>query len=124
MSGMPGLSDLPLIGRLFASNHKESQQTDVILTLTPHIVRVLELDEDDLRPVRLGRDLGGSAAVGQGLQGFPNPPRDPREDLQLPAALTDKPVVVPTLPFPQPLQAPLPGKPVPPPKKPGGGGGR
>ena len=124
MSGMPGLSDLPLIGRLFASNHKESQQTDVILTLTPHIVRVLELDEDDLRPVRLGRDLGGSAAVGQGLQGFPNVPRDPREDLQLPAALTDKPVVVPTLPFPQPLQAPLPGKPVPPPKKPGGGGGR
>ena len=124
MSGIPGLSDLPLVGRLFASNHKESQQTDVILTLTPHIVRVLELDEDDLRPVRLGRDLGGSAAVGQGLQGFPNVPRDPREDLQLPAALTDKPVVVPTLPFPQPLQAPLPGKPVPPPKKPGGGGGR
>ena len=42
LSGVPGLIDLPLIGRLFASNHKESQQTDIILTLTPHIVRMLD----------------------------------------------------------------------------------
>ena len=27
------------LGRLFANNHKETQQTDIILTLTPHIVR-------------------------------------------------------------------------------------
>lgn len=124
MSGIPGLSDLPLVGRLFASNHKESQQTDVILTITPHIVRVLELEEDDLRPYRLGRDVGVSGPIGQGPGGFPSVPRDPREDLRLPAGATDQPVVVPTLPFPQPLQAPLPGKPVAPPKKPGGGGGR
>src|SRR5439155_23510720 len=28
LSGVPGLSDLPLIGKLFASHHKEAQQTD------------------------------------------------------------------------------------------------
>ena len=28
-------------------------------TLTPHIVRVLELSEPDLRPFRIGRDTGG-----------------------------------------------------------------
>ena len=56
LSGTPGLSDLPLIGRLFASHHKEARQTDIILTLTPHIVRVLDLAEDDLRPFRLGRE--------------------------------------------------------------------
>ena len=119
MSGLPGLSDLPLIGRLFASNRKETQQTDIVLTLTPHIVRVLDLEESDLRPFRLGRDFGGSVAVD--MPQFPNIPRDPREDLQLPGP--NKPAVVPTLPFPQPLQGVLPGTPVTLPKKPGGGGG-
>ena len=121
MSGLPGLSDLPLVGRLFASNHIESQQTDIILTLTPHIVRVLDLEESDLRPFRLGRDFG--VGVAADMPQFPTVPRDPREDLALPGA--EKPAVVPTVPFPQPLQGTLPGKPVTPPvppKKPGGGG--
>ena len=118
MNGVPGLSDLPLVGRLFASNHKESQQTDIILTLTPHIVRVLDLEESDLRPFRLGRDFGGTGTLGVAM---PQVPRDPREDLQLPPA-EKPPAVVPTLPFPQPLQGTLPGQPVVPPKKPGGGG--
>jgi general secretion pathway protein D len=47
---------MPMVGRLFANNHKEVQQTDIILTLTPHIVRVLDLTEADLRPFRVGRD--------------------------------------------------------------------
>ena len=56
MTGLPGLSDLPLIGRLFANNRKEAHESDIVLTLTPHIVRVLDLSEADLRPFRLGRD--------------------------------------------------------------------
>ena len=47
-AGVPGLSDLPLVGRLFSRNQKDTQQTDIILTLTPHIVRVLDVTEDDL----------------------------------------------------------------------------
>jgi general secretion pathway protein D len=58
LSGVPGLSDVPVIGRLFAHNRVETQETDIILTLTPHIVRVLDLTENDLRPFRIGRDLG------------------------------------------------------------------
>jgi general secretion pathway protein D len=115
LSGTPGLSDLPLIGRLFASHHKDGRQTDIILTLTPHIVRVLDLSEDDLRPLRLGRD-----ASGVGAPELPNlqrpPPRDPVEGQE-----PSKPVPS----FPQPLQPALPGSltPVIPPKKPGGRGG-
>jgi general secretion pathway protein D len=56
LNGIPGLSDLPLVGHLFAQNRKETQQTDIILTLTPHIVRVLDLNESDLRPFQIGRD--------------------------------------------------------------------
>jgi len=58
LSGIPGLSDIPVIGRIFAHNRRETQETDIILTLTPHIVRVLDLDERDLQPFRVGRDLG------------------------------------------------------------------
>jgi general secretion pathway protein D len=56
LDGVPGLSDLPVVGRLFAHNRKETTQTDVVLTLTPHIIRVLDLSQDDLRPFRVSND--------------------------------------------------------------------
>ena len=58
LEGIPGLSDLPIIGRLFASNRRETQETDIIVTLTPRIIRVLDLDESDLRAFRVERDTG------------------------------------------------------------------
>ena len=56
LDGIPGVSDLPVVGKLFAHNTRNTTQTDIILTLTPHIVRVLDLSEADLRPFRVGRD--------------------------------------------------------------------
>jgi general secretion pathway protein D len=56
MEGIPGLSDVPVVGRLFGRSRKETNQTDVVLTLTPHILRVLDLSEDDLRPFRVSSD--------------------------------------------------------------------
>ncbi len=56
MDGIPGLSDLPLVGRMFAHSQRQTEQTDIVLTLTPHIVRVLDLNESDLRPFKVGRD--------------------------------------------------------------------
>ena len=55
VKGIPGLSNIPLIGKLFAHSRRETQETDILLTLTPRIIRVLELTENDLRPFRLGR---------------------------------------------------------------------
>jgi general secretion pathway protein D len=56
LDGIPGLSDLPVLGRLFAHSRTETNQTDIILTLTPHIIRVLDVTETDLRAFRVGRD--------------------------------------------------------------------
>lgn len=67
LEGIPGLSDVPVIGRLFAHSRTETKQTDVILTLTPHIIRVLDVDESDLRAFRVGRDAVGGA--GGGVEG-------------------------------------------------------
>ncbi len=62
LDGIPGLSDIPLVGRLFAHTRRQTQESDIVLTLTPRIVRVLDLSEDDLRPFRVGR--AGTATPG------------------------------------------------------------
>jgi general secretion pathway protein D len=121
LSGVPGLSDIPMLGRLFANSHRETLQTDIILTLTPHIVRVLDLTEADLRSFRLGRE--GVASFAEVPAGPAQPPRDESFAPSLPAPT---PPAAQT-PFPQPLQGTLPGTMLPTqtppaPKKPGGGG--
>ena len=85
MEGIPGLSDLPIIGRLFARNRLETQETDIIVTLTPRIVRGLELDEADLRAFRFDGDTGGALDVINRnttqpvpIPGALRPPRDPQ----------------------------------------------
>jgi general secretion pathway protein D len=60
VDGIPGLSDIPVLGHLFAHTKNEALESDIILTLTPHIVRVLDLSEEDLRPFRIGRDAGAA----------------------------------------------------------------
>jgi general secretion pathway protein D len=80
LAGIPGLSDIPLIGRLFAHTEKSSEQTDIILTLTPHIIRILDLTEADLRPFRVGRDaLGPLAELPLPLEA-PRPPEPPKPE--------------------------------------------
>jgi general secretion pathway protein D len=55
-SGIPGLSDIPLLGRLFSNKRADAQRTDVILTLTPHIIRNAEITEEDLLPIWVGTE--------------------------------------------------------------------
>jgi general secretion pathway protein D len=76
-SGLPGFSDLPFVGRLFGRDKKETEQTDIVLTLTPHIVRVLDLSEEDLRPFRIPRDGSGGLPIELTPIVAP-PPRDGR----------------------------------------------
>ncbi len=55
-SGLPGLSEIPVLGRLFSNKRTENSRSDVILTLTPHIVRNAEITEDDLLPISVGTE--------------------------------------------------------------------
>jgi general secretion pathway protein D len=80
LDGIPGLSDIPLLGRLFAHNQKTTEQSDIILTLTPHIIRVLDLTEADLRPFRVGRDSVSPLAELPLPVEPPKPPEPPKED--------------------------------------------
>jgi general secretion pathway protein D len=56
LKGIPGLKDIPLLGSLFSSTQQTVTQTDVILTITPYIIRTLPLEERDLEPLWIGLD--------------------------------------------------------------------
>ena len=81
--GIPGLSDIPGIGHLLGHSSNERNQTDVIVMLTPRIVRVLELTEEDLRGFQMGRDAGSAGGgvaprIGAPAGGIPMPlPEEP-----------------------------------------------
>ncbi len=110
LNGIPGLSDLPVIGRLFAHNRKETQETDIILTLTPRIVRVLDLRAEDLQPFRVGRDSAApliDIPLPTPLQ--PRPPAQPGAEVPegIFPPVQQTPPRSPLLPLPQPQAAPV-----------------
>ena len=112
LSGVPGLSDIPVIGRLFAYNHKETQETDIILTLTPRIVRVLNLTEEDLTAFRVGRDSGAPVDVPILPVPLPTPPpRPPGGDANDIVAPGRTPFVPPSTGPAAPIKTPAPRPP-------------
>ena len=123
--GIPGLSDIPGIGHLLGHSSNDRTQTDVIVMLTPRIVRVLELSEDDLRAFQMGRDSSSTGTAPGGRIGAPpggiplpmtpdEPPVPDRPDVApdpgapLPGVPQPAKPVLPPQPPPNPGQAPPP----------------
>jgi general secretion pathway protein D len=105
LATIPGLGDIPVIGRLFAYNHKETLETDIILTLTPHIVRVLNLSAEDLQAFKMGRDA--SAPLAEIAPPIPiplplPPPKPPGGDVAPAAPLGPATPVTPPTPVKPP----------------------
>jgi general secretion pathway protein D len=53
-SKTPFLGDIPILGRLFTKDHNAHHRTDLMLTMTPHIVRMPDITEDDMAPMWVG----------------------------------------------------------------------
>jgi len=113
---IPLIGDIPVLGRLFSYNHKETTETDIILTLTPRIVRVLNLTAEDLQPFRVPRDSG--APGGMDIV----PPLPIPLPLPKPPGNSDDAVAPPGLAPAFPTPAPGPATPLKPPVKPPGNG--
>ena len=79
--GIVGLKDLPLVGGLFSTSQKTIEQTDVILTITPHIIRSIQITDEDTKPFWVDPDnLSGVTGAGAVM-------RDSREE----AAVAEEP---------------------------------
>ncbi len=63
LRGVPGLLRLPILSKLLASNDTSIDQTDIVMLLTPRIVRTRDLTQSDLSPIFIGTQqnigLGG-----------------------------------------------------------------
>ena len=63
VSGFPGAINVPLLKQAFSANNNTKSQIDLIMLLTPHIVRTNEITEADLKPIYIGSQqnlgLGG-----------------------------------------------------------------
>ena len=73
-AGIPGLMDIPVIGRFFSKTSVDRSRTDLVLTLTPHIVRTPDITEEDLLPIWVGTEQnitfrGGSPRVESEVDG-------------------------------------------------------
>ena len=54
LTGIPGILRLPVIKQLFSANDSTVVQTDIIMLLTPRIVRTHELTPENLAPIYIG----------------------------------------------------------------------
>src|SRR5713226_7650881 len=56
VSGWPGLGRVPLLRRFFSGENTERQEDEILILLTPHVVRLLEIDEKRLRGIYSGSE--------------------------------------------------------------------
>ena len=82
--GFPGAIHVPMLKQLFSGNDDSIDQTDIVMLLTPHIVRTHEITESDLKPIYIGSQqnlgVGGPPPLIARPTGPapPVPPRRPR----------------------------------------------
>jgi pilus assembly protein CpaC len=69
-SAIPILSKLPIIGPLFKSKAERAEQTELMVLITPRLVRALDPDEVPPLPTRFKPFLGGTGKGGEGGDEF------------------------------------------------------
>ena len=83
LRGFPGILRLPLLQQLFADNDTNIRQTDIVMLLTPRIVRSHQLTTLDLSPIYIGTQanmaVGGpppifGGVIGSGAEAIAPPP--------------------------------------------------
>lgn len=60
---VPGIADLPIIGRLFSSKRETRSKTEIVLLITPKIVRNITIPEPSYTEFSLGTETGNAPAV-------------------------------------------------------------
>ena len=83
VSGLPGLGQIPILRYLFSSEHRERTETEVLVMLTPRVIRLPERLPESGREVSVG--VGGPAPTVPTTPEAETPPRPegaPEQPLQ------------------------------------------
>jgi general secretion pathway protein D len=95
ITGIPGLKDVPLLKYIFGQEHKTRDQAEVIIMLTPHIVRMPEITEDDLRGIIVGSETNLRLRPDYGSPTPPPVPAQPQQAAARPPAVAPLPAAPP-----------------------------
>jgi general secretion pathway protein D len=92
-SRVPGLGDMPVVGRLFSQTSDTRNKTEIVLLLTPHIVRSIERPGPRITEFSAGTEssVDGPAVIGTG---------------PAPMIIEQMPAPAPQRPAPAPAPAP------------------
>ena len=131
-AGIPGLSQIPIVGRLFGSHNSDREKNEIVLSITPHIIRTQARPDNDNTEFWYGtetrsrsspfgsggRDSGASDASGTGISGSAGPgiptvgPRlSVSQPVAVPSVASPPPIVAATVPGAAAASAPPPGPP-------------
>ena len=125
VNGVAGLGSIPILGRLFSSESIERGQSELMIVIIPHIVRSLNLDNQNLKGVAAGTEQvvklsysargepeAGESRVGQPLAPPPQGAKGVMEQLipGAPAAPAGTPAPA-TPEAPKPTETPAPQPP-------------
>ena len=80
---VPGLGDIPILGRLFGNTGKGRDHTEIVLKITPHVVRNLERPESTVTEFMSGTTTqmsdGNSLRLDPASERISNTPAAPGE---------------------------------------------
>jgi general secretion pathway protein D len=94
MSGYPWISKLPILKYLFAQDNKQRTENEIVFAITPHIIRALDITEENLRTTEVGtgistelrRKVSAPAASAPGQPADPAKPQHPAQPVPAPSA--------------------------------------
>jgi general secretion pathway protein D len=69
-AGIPGLSQIPIVGRLFGSNSTDREKSEIVLSITPHIIRTQARPSADSTEFWYGTETRSRSSPFAGGGGF------------------------------------------------------
>lgn len=96
-SQVPGVANLPVLGRLFQNKDDTVNKTEVVLLITPHVIRNIQRPEPRMEQFNSGTE----AEVGGASLGLPSVPPEPVPPVRTRPAIPSAPAVpAPAAPLP------------------------
>ncbi len=122
VTGVPGLSSIPILRRLFTSESVQKSESELLIVLIPHVVRSPEITATNLKGIAVGNETNVKLTYTPRKQATPEAAKDNKPVVKItpagPAAVTQPQATAPGQPAPPatapPATAPPPNPTVPP----------